>query len=637
MPENPHNFWQELKRRKVIRVIIGYAAAAYVLLELTSIVAEPLGLPVWTINFVLILICIGFIITVVVSWIFDFTPKGIEKTKPARVDGEDKPVLKPDKKKLKVSDIIIAVLLIAVIILVYPKIFRKDKLEQLRSKGEITIVVMPFQNMTGDTTWNIWQEGIQNELISSLTNTEELKVWQTETINNLLLGKNIPNNVSITPSVAGNISQRLDANIFIYGTIKKAGEMMRVNAQLVDSKTEEIFRSIEISGQAREEMIFQIVDSLKRKVRDFLIINRIIDELPNELRDFGYYDSPEAYRYYIYGNQAMGKRDYPTARNWYLEALKADSNFTRAAISIASTYRGQGLYEEAKKWCLKVYDKREQLPVLLKLSSDLLYATYFETAEEEIRCLKQIIKIDEQSTIHQYLLGICYIQLEQYDKAIPELEKLIALFNKAGLKPFWSGSYYYLGKAYHETGQYKNEKKLYKKAEKDFPGDPLLLNRQAILALSTGKIRAADEYIEQYISALEGNSASEAEIASRLGNLYRESELFDNTEEYYRNAVSLEPKNILRLNDLAYFLIDSERNVNEGLELAEKTLEIHPDNYNYLHTKGWGLYRQGKYQEAHDNLQKSWDLRRENAIYDHEAFLHLEAAKKAVASQESEN
>ena len=44
--DNPFKFWQELKRRKVIRVIIGYLAAAYVLLELTSIVSEPLGLPI---------------------------------------------------------------------------------------------------------------------------------------------------------------------------------------------------------------------------------------------------------------------------------------------------------------------------------------------------------------------------------------------------------------------------------------------------------------------------------------------------------------------------------------------------------------------------------------------------------------
>jgi hypothetical protein len=60
-----------------------------------------------------------------------------------------------------------------------------------------------------------------------------------------------------------------------------------------------------------------------------------------------------------------------------------------------------------------------------------------------------------------------------------------------------------------------------------------------------------------------------------------------------------------------------------------------PDDYNFLHTKGWGLYKQGKYKEASVILQKSWDLRMINAIYDHEAFLHLEAAKKAVASQKN--
>ena len=89
------------------------------------------------------------------------------------------------------------------------------------------------------------------------------------------------------------------------------------------------------------------------------------------------------------------------------------------------------------------------------------------------------------------------------------------------------------------------------------------------------------------------------------------------------------------MNNLAYFLIDKDRNINEGLELVDKALKLNPDNYNYLDTKGWGLYKQGKYKEALEILQKSWDLRREKAVYNHEAFLHLEAAKKAVAGQKN--
>jgi hypothetical protein len=58
-----------------------------------------------------------------------------------------------------------------------------------------------------------------------------------------------------------------------------------------------------------------------------------------------------------------------------------------------------------------------------------------------------------------------------------------------------------------------------------------------------------------------------------------------------------------------------------------------PDNYNYLDTKGWGLYKQGKYQEAMEILQKSWDLK--SVFYIHNIFLHLEAAKKAVTGQKN--
>jgi tetratricopeptide (TPR) repeat protein len=89
------------------------------------------------------------------------------------------------------------------------------------------------------------------------------------------------------------------------------------------------------------------------------------------------------------------------------------------------------------------------------------------------------------------------------------------------------------------------------------------------------------------------------------------------------------------MNNLAYFLIDKDRNINEGIELVERALGLNPNSFNSLHVKGWGLYKQGKYVDALEILQKSWDLRMEKAIYNHEAFLHLDEAKRAIASQKS--
>lgn len=112
--------------------------------------------------------------------------------------------------------------------------------------------------------------------------------------------------------------------------------------------------------------------------------------------------------------------------------------------------------------------------------------------------------------------------------------------------------------------------------------------------------------------------------------IYTEGGVLDKAETILRETLSLESENPIRINSLAYFLINEERNIKEGLELADIALKLRPDNYNFLHTKGWGLYKQGKYREALEILQKGWNIRREKSVYDHEPFLHLEAAKKAV-------
>ena len=123
---------------------------------------------------------------------------------------------------------------------------------------------------------------------------------------------------------------------------------------------------------------------------------------------------------------------------------------------------------------------------------------------------------------------------------------------------------------------------------------------------------------------------SEARTINGVANIFLDAGILDKAEENYRKALFWDPENLTRMNNLAYFLIDADRNLNEGLELVDKALKMSPDSYLYLDTKGWGLFKQGKYQEALEVLQKSWDLK---PTYDHDIYLHLEAVKKAVATQ----
>jgi tetratricopeptide (TPR) repeat protein len=544
---------------------------------------------------------------------------------------------KISKLKLLSGVTILAILIIAAV-LVYQKIIKGETLEKLRSSGEkISIAVMPFQNMTIDTTWNVWQDGIQDMLISSLSNSpEELVVRQTESINNLIQSKGFTNYASITPSFASNISKKLNANVFIYGNIKQAGSTIRVYAQLIDSKTEEVFKSFQIESAVKEENIFRIIDSLSMMIKDFLIISKLKNEITPDIQTFAPLTySPEAYRYFISGENARRMFDNKLAAKYYSQAIAIDSNFTYAIIMLSYSFINQGIFDQPKSLCLKVYRKKEMMNTRDRIRVDELYAELFETPMEKIKCWRELQKIDNQNPIIYFQIGFSYETLSQFTNAISEYEKSLEIYKNWNLKPYFPPNYTNLGRLYHQTGQLRKERKLYKKAEQDFPDDPLLIYRKAVLALSEGKTKDANDFIEKYKSTSKEYSAAESMIEKGIANIYSDAMILDKAEELYRQALLSSPIDPYWKFTLAYFLIDKDRNIKEGLELADTLLKLSPENYNYLHTKGWGLYKQGKYQEALDILQKSWDLRMKNAVYDHEAFLHLEAAKKAVASQKN--
>lgn len=189
-----------------------------------------------------------------------------------------------------------------------------------------------------------------------------------------------------------------------------------------------------------------------------------------------------------------------------------------------------------------------------------------------------------------------------------------------------------------KTGQYNKEENLYKKAEQDFPDDHDLHYQQSILFLTKGDTIAANRYIEKFKSIRKENSWSEADITTSLAEIYFEAGILEKAEQNYRQALSsveLKPDYTRYFNNLSLFLIDRDRNIEEGMTLVDKVLKVSPDDYLLLDTKGWGLYKLGKFKEALEILKKSWDLRLKNALYDHSAFLHLETAKKAAAGQKN--
>ncbi|TSA31619.1 MAG: hypothetical protein D4R64_17795 [Porphyromonadaceae bacterium] len=516
----------------------------------------------------------------------------------------------------------------------FPHLINKEESKNLKdSSGRITIAVMPFQNLTNDTIWNVWRDGIQDMLITYLSNSEELMVRQAESVSDLLESKGLVNYASLTPSIARTISQKLDANVYIHGSIKQAGSKIRLNAELTDSKTNAVVKSFEIDGPAQEEMIFQVIDSLKRMVRNSLIISHLEKELPagSLSRNNITTSSPEAFRYFIYGQKASDRDDFTSSTKYFSQALAVDSTFTAATLFLAYSYFNQGSFAEAKKWCLILYAKRDQMPMELKLRTNHLYAALFETPYQEIECINQLLQLDDQFPGFYLILGFTYHRLQQYDKAIPLLEKALDIYTKKwDVKPSSPYNNLVLGNAYHETGQYAKENAIYAKSDGLFPDNPELLSKHAVLAFMQGDTVAGNQYLKRFISVRKGNFWPEGAITATLASIFSSAGRLEKAEQYFRKALLQEPAEVgWKYYGLGAFLIEYDRGINEGIELIDKALRLSPDDCSYLKYKGWGLYKQGKYTEALKFLEKSWELK---PVYNHGLFLHLEEVKKAIAN-----
>jgi len=157
------------------------------------------------------------------------------------------------------------------------------------------------------------------------------------------------------------------------------------------------------------------------------------------------------------------------------------------------------------------------------------------------------------------------------------------------------------------------------------------------VALAEKDTITAARYINKFKSAgKEKWSASEADINQYVAWIYwQESDeaYHDKAEEYFRKALSMEPDDPDKMSDLALFLIDMNRNLDEVPVLMDNAMKLAKDKMTYyecLNTKGWALYKQGKNKEALEIIQKAWD---EAPFKLYSIRSHLEEVKKAVEGQ----
>lgn len=623
-------FWNELKHRKVFKVIAMYAGASFVIIEVTNNIVEPLGLPVWTPTVIILAVIIGFPVAAILSWIFDITPEGVKKTQP--FDGSNQNTIK--RRKLRPSDVIISVLVVAIVILVYPKIFNRDSLKGLRDQeGRISVAVLPFDNQTGDTTYNVWQSGFQNLLITTLSNSDELTVRNYKAVSNVLESNNNVTIASLGPVLKKDIAGKLEARTLITGDLLKAGSKIRANVRLVDAEKEEIYKTYQVEGNSEDD-IFHMADTLATLIKNFIEIKKISDQYNSpEVKGNTLTKSSEAFKFYLHGYDAFKYIELGSAIEWFKKAIEADTTFTNAYIFLAYAYLMNGNDGLAKQWCRKAYSRKEEANTEEQLLLDQLNAYFFKTPHDEIQYTKQLLSMDEFNPMYWHILGMAYYKLLDYEDAVKSLERVLRIHEKWGThygNPFL---YALLGDSYHRLGEHEKEAEVLDLGRSQLPEAVLLLQYQIICTMSRGEMENAEEMLVEYKSMRQNIfHCTEAMISTGIGVIYSEAGLLNEAENYYRKAIKEEPKNLNWKNELAWFLIDKDVNIEEGLELVQEVLDYAPNYWPALDTKGWGLYKQGKYEEALKLLKDSWPLK---PAYSHTGFLHIQQVEAALEKDEA--
>ena len=229
------NFFSELKRRNVLRMAGLYLVGAWLVVQVAGTVLPMFGAPEWLPRTIVVLLAIAFVPAVIFSWVFELTPQGLKRDE----DVAPEQSIAPQTGR-RMDRMIIVVLVLALGYFAFDKFVLTPRREAAlvasavpnESKSVInakSIAVLPFENRSEEKQNEYFADGVQDEILTDLAKIADLKVISRTSVLHYKSG------------VARNlreIAQQLGVANVVEGSVQRSGNRVRVNAQLVDARTD---------------------------------------------------------------------------------------------------------------------------------------------------------------------------------------------------------------------------------------------------------------------------------------------------------------------------------------------------------------------------------------------------------------
>jgi len=346
-------FWEEVKRRKVVRVVIAYLIVGWGLIQIADVTLDPLHLPEWAGTLVIWLIGLGFPIAVILAWVLDVTPEGVKVTEAASEDTEP---------------------------------------------ADASIAVLPFVNMSGDPENEYFSDGLSEELLNLLARLQSLRV-SSRTSSFALKGKDLD-----MPSIA----RQLGVRHVLEGSVRRSGDRVRITAQFIDAVDDRHLWSETYDRELQD--IFAVQDEIARHIVEALKLTMTSDEhdaIQSTTEDANALD------YYLRGREQYHRTEpghLDKSREMFEAALRIDPHYALAWAGLTYVFVDTYWYRDKEpKWIEQAHEASrkaiEFAPHLAESHSARGYAYYVHEQYDEAEAeFEQAIKINPRlfEPIHFY-------------------------------------------------------------------------------------------------------------------------------------------------------------------------------------------------------------------------------------------
>jgi TolB-like protein len=603
------SFFSELKRRNVFRVGIAYTVVAWLVAQVVDLVLESFGTPPWVMKSLLVILAAGLPLAIVFAWAFEMTPEGIKKEKDV-----DRSQSITSSTGRKLDRMIIGIMAVVIAFLVLDRFVLTNESEEPVSESDSqtfavetetapaeagpSVAVLPFVNMSGDADNEYFSDGLTETLLHMLAQLPELRV-AARTSSFAFKGQN---------AGIAEISEALKVAHILEGSVQKAGNRVRVTAQLI--RADDGFHVWSQNYDRTLEDIFAIQDEIAEDVAgalDATLLGGNVKIAHIETSDVGAYDT------YLRAmeQQAIGSYgSLSSAESLLKHALAADPGFIDAKLSLAQNYLLQfdtGLIEEAQmqQGIMPLLSQVRELQPENRLARAIEISTQYHpgtlTNQDELRVVADELRmlsasLPSETFLRDYTARMIAFGLNQPEAALDIIE--------AGFMfdPLSAELYATKGNIFSKMKRFEDARVSFLKAVELAPLDPNHYSRMSVVSADLGDIAGIFVWRLKNIQA----DPQDHEIAGHMAREFYEWGLPEEGDRWMKTVSALAPNSDI----LQRLRIDRSLSRGDSTELirvAQQMIAAPASMRHDVFPTALFSYRQhmsqvGNYQEAYDFL-----------------------------------